>query len=283
MNIEQAQCLLGVAPAAPRQEIVSAHRRLVSTVHPDRCDGPEAARLARQATEARDVLLAPVRPPVPPLSPSEDPALVDDILLRHVRVIVDGAGAPVDALALFRMFRADLRGSGVSAEEARLCCARVFDDDFLALGVARGYWELDSDGVRPVGWVAPAADCRGAAAPGPPAPADAPSSGVGSEVAEWADERVRLWLQGVARWAAAVAAASMFWSGVVGCLSVVAGAFAAGEWLMALLAVPVVFLCVSAAVWILRSFDVDAGALSRPVVGIPAFVLSVAFLFLLVL
>ena len=282
MNIEQAQCLLGVAQAAPRQEIVSAHRRLVSTVHPDRCDGPEAPRLARQATEARDVLLAPVRPPAPALSPSENPALVDDVLLRHVRFIVDGAGAPVDALALFWTFRADLRASGVSAEEARLCCARVFDDDFLALGAARGYWELDSDGVRPVGWVAPAADCRAEAAADPAPPVDAPFPGPGSQVAGWADERLRFWLQGVVRWAAAVAAASMFWLGVVGCLGVVAGAFASGEPLMALLAVPVVFLCESAAVWILRSFEVDAVLLGRPVVGIPGFVLSVAFCFLLV-
>jgi len=282
MNIEQAQCLLGVAQAAPRQEIVSAHRRLVSTVHPDRCDGPEAARLARQATEARDVLLAPVRPAAPALSPAENPALVDDVLLRHVRFIVDGLGAPVDALALFRTLRADLRGAGVSADDARLCCARVFDDDFLALGAARGYWDVDPDGVRPVGWVPPPADCRGAAAPGSAAPADAPSPDSGSEVAEWAEACLRSWLQVVVRWAAAVAAAGMFWSAVVGCVGVLAGAFAAGELLMALLALPVVFLCVSAAVWILRRFDVDPGALSRPAVGLSGLVLSIAFFLLLV-
>ena len=136
MNREQAQCLLGVSSDAGRKEVVSAHRRLIATVHPDKCSGPEAGRLARQATAARDVLLASAETRPRPAPPAENPVVVDDVLLRHVRSLVDGIGGPVDGVDLFRMFRSDLRACGISAEEARVCSARVLDDDFLAAGVA---------------------------------------------------------------------------------------------------------------------------------------------------
>ena len=183
---------------------------------------------------------------------------------------------------LFRMFRADLKACGVSVEEARVCSARVLDDDFLAAGAARGYWELHGDGVRPVGWAAPTAGCQPEAAPEPAGRSDAPLPDPAAEVGQWAAQRVRLWLHGVVRWAAAVAAASMFWSGVVGCTGVVAAAVANGELLMAALAVPVVFLCVFAGAWIMRRFALAYGALSRPVVSVPGLFLSVALFFLLV-
>ena len=219
MNREQAQCLLGVAGDASRQEIVSAHRRLVSTVHPDKCDGPEAGRLARQATEAREVLLAPVRTPSRAVSSSETGGSVDDVLLRHVRVVVDGTGAPLAGVDLYRRFRADLRACGVSAEEARVCSARVLDDDFLAAGAARGYWELDGDGVRPVGWTESPAGSRAAGGRDPhggpeeverAARRAAYSADPVGEVRRWVEDHVRFWFRRVVRWAAAVAAASMF-------------------------------------------------------------------------
>lgn len=85
MNLEQAQCLLGVAQDGTCKDIVSAHRRLITTVHPDKCSGPEAKRLARQATVARDVLLAAAEP-------AEQPApgavqVDDDALFVYVRSV----------------------------------------------------------------------------------------------------------------------------------------------------------------------------------------------------
>lgn len=50
----QARALLGVAPGASHGEIVEAHRRLVSLVHPDRGGTNEQVH---EANAARDLLL----------------------------------------------------------------------------------------------------------------------------------------------------------------------------------------------------------------------------------
>jgi hypothetical protein len=51
----QARNLLGVRKEAAREEIIDAHRRLISQVHPDR--GGTAGQV-HEANDARDVLLA---------------------------------------------------------------------------------------------------------------------------------------------------------------------------------------------------------------------------------
>lgn len=51
-----AYAILGVAPGAGPDEIRAAHRRLISSVHPDRGGSPE---LTRQVNAARDTLLKP--------------------------------------------------------------------------------------------------------------------------------------------------------------------------------------------------------------------------------
>ena len=56
MTPEHARSLLGVGETATDAEIATAYRRLMQTVHPDVCTGPEAERLARNATEARETL-----------------------------------------------------------------------------------------------------------------------------------------------------------------------------------------------------------------------------------
>ena len=58
MTEEHARSLLGVEPNATGSEIANAYRRLMQTVHPDVCKGPEAERLAQQATDAREMLAA---------------------------------------------------------------------------------------------------------------------------------------------------------------------------------------------------------------------------------
>ena len=53
-DLARARKLLGVGPSASRDEIVAAHRRLVTRVHPD-AGGTEG--LAAELNAARDVLL----------------------------------------------------------------------------------------------------------------------------------------------------------------------------------------------------------------------------------
>lgn len=55
----QARNLLGVRRRAPRDEIIEAHRRLITQVHPDR--GGTAGQV-HEANDARDVLLAGLSP-----------------------------------------------------------------------------------------------------------------------------------------------------------------------------------------------------------------------------
>lgn len=52
---DRAREVLGVSAGATREEILAAHRRLVSRVHPDRGGSGEATL---EANAARDVLLA---------------------------------------------------------------------------------------------------------------------------------------------------------------------------------------------------------------------------------
>jgi DnaJ homolog subfamily C member 19 len=53
-TIDRARRLLGVPHAATRQDIIEAHRRLVTQVHPDKGG---TSGLVHEANEARDVLL----------------------------------------------------------------------------------------------------------------------------------------------------------------------------------------------------------------------------------
>ena len=300
MNREQAQCLLGVAADANRKDVVSAHRRLMSTVHPDKCSGPEAGRLARQATAARDLLLAPAEPsfgprrPTSPATPrpSRSEQAVDDVLLRYLRVVVERLGRPLNLAELSLTLRRDLQAGGVPADDVWLWSARVFDADFLAAGVARAFWELHEDGVRPVGWTEPSAGSAGAGEPEPAARSTGAEPVVGRVVFEsdslgrlrrWVAACLQLRVSQVVRWAAAVAAAGMFGLGGVGCSALVMGAVANGELLMTVLAAPVLFVCAFAGVWIMDRFDVAAGVLGRPAVFVPGSILSVVLFLLLVL
>jgi DnaJ homolog subfamily C member 19 len=54
MDEMEARSVLGVAPADDRAAIIAAHRRLISTVHPDKGG---SAELARRVNAARDRLL----------------------------------------------------------------------------------------------------------------------------------------------------------------------------------------------------------------------------------
>ena len=51
---KRARALLGVSPAASREEILEAHKRLIALVHPDRGGRNEDVH---EANAARDILL----------------------------------------------------------------------------------------------------------------------------------------------------------------------------------------------------------------------------------
>ena len=56
---KRARVLLGVAPGAGREDIIDAHRRLMTRVHPDRGGTSEAVH---EANDARDLLLERLGP-----------------------------------------------------------------------------------------------------------------------------------------------------------------------------------------------------------------------------
>ena len=56
---KRARVLLGVAPGAGRTDIIEAHRRLITRVHPDRGGTSEAVH---EANDARDLLLERLGP-----------------------------------------------------------------------------------------------------------------------------------------------------------------------------------------------------------------------------
>ena len=62
-----ARRLLGVEPRASRNEIITAHKRLVALVHPDRGG---TNRQVHEANDARDLLLADM--PAPSLGPDQE-------------------------------------------------------------------------------------------------------------------------------------------------------------------------------------------------------------------
>lgn len=212
----------------------------------------------------------------------------DDVLLRYLRVIVERLGRPLDLAELLRTLRRDLLARGVPAADVRVCLARVLDAEFLTAGVARGFWELHGDGVRPVGWTESSAPAAAAGEPGSAArstraePAASESDSVG-RLRRWVAACLRRRVRQAVRWGAAVSAAGMFGLGVVGCGGLVMGAVANGELLLTALAVPVLFLCGSAGVWLMDRFNVAAGVLGRPAVFVPGSLLSVALFLLLVL
>ena len=68
-QIATAFVILGLEPGKlfDNAKVESAYRRLVRTVHPDVCKGPEAARLFDLVTQARNLLIRtkPVLKPEP--------------------------------------------------------------------------------------------------------------------------------------------------------------------------------------------------------------------------
>lgn len=63
----RARRLIGVEPGAGRDEIIAAHRRLTTQVHPDKGGSTVAMQ---QANAARDLLLADL--PGPPIGAADD-------------------------------------------------------------------------------------------------------------------------------------------------------------------------------------------------------------------
>ena len=81
MDQEHALLLLGVKENATDAEITAAYRRLMQTVHPDVCKGPEAARLTQEAINAREILTTETTPPATITEPIHDDTALQEVVL----------------------------------------------------------------------------------------------------------------------------------------------------------------------------------------------------------
>ena len=157
MTRDEALVVLGVEPQAEAAEVDSAYRRLMRTVHPDICSGPEAGRLARQAAVARGVLreqaqvsLSPTgsaqhqsRPQsVWPMSGSP-PGVVDDgHLARIVVAVVEVVGGCLSRDEVVAAVVGAVEWGGVAPAVRLAAVERLRHRDFWGFGQRSGLWKL---------------------------------------------------------------------------------------------------------------------------------------------
>ena len=82
MTREQARLILGVEISASSDDIRSAHRRVMRSVHPDTNRTEEAERFARMANEAREILDPPALAD-DPAPPAHEPTEGEFEAARH--------------------------------------------------------------------------------------------------------------------------------------------------------------------------------------------------------
>ena len=168
MTREQACLILGVKLHASREEIRSAHRRVMRTVHPDTNKTEEAQRLARMANEAREVLDSPEReapfdsmPHAEPASPGAagvDPGRRDfdvawglqnhatDVIKKHL----DTTGSPLEMDEIGDLVLESLEPRRVAPAARRILSVMVTASWFLQQGSDNGYWTFDGITLRSV-------------------------------------------------------------------------------------------------------------------------------------
>ena len=259
MTREQARTLLGVSDNATQQEIARAYRHLMATVHPDVCRGPEAERLARQASEARQALLAPEISAPHVQENRED---VDDQQLMEIVVVtLCDRGGILTKTGIRQAVLLELMAAGFGADRSRTSSARVSDREFLEAGAVAGLWEIRGEEV----WLAVAAS--GSRVTEGEAPKTPPRAGEPAPL-------------GLLRWLAAVAASALMVLVGVGGLGMLGGV-AAANW-------PWVAVCtvgsgsvLVAVGWITWRFQLAEDAFSKPTVIVPGVVCGFVLLALL--
>ena len=152
MTHEEARIVLGVPPNASKTEITEAYKRLMRTVHPDICKGPEADRLAKQATHARDVLSEPHwaqnhRGARAADGTASEPQqrrgdATDDELARLVIMILQQRGAHVRADEIIDSVVELIQILNLTPEERSRASDRIATNDFWANGIDTGLWEI---------------------------------------------------------------------------------------------------------------------------------------------
>ena len=150
MTREHARSLLGVSDTATDAEIATAYRRLMQTVHPDVCKGPEAERLARNATEAR-ATLSGKEEPRPGRGPrtradwsryqDHDERQLQEIVLR----VLDQSGGTATATALTMQILRETRD--IPNHQRRAWNRRMTDIRFWNAGQALGLWKIDGNRI----------------------------------------------------------------------------------------------------------------------------------------
>ena len=150
MTREHARSLLGMSDTATDAEIANAYRRLMQTVHPDICTGPEAERLARDATDAR-AILSRKEEPRPGRGPrtradwsryqDHDEQQLQEIVLR----VLDQSGGTATATTLTMQILRETRG--IPHHQRRAWNRRMTDIRFWNDGQALGLWKIDGNRI----------------------------------------------------------------------------------------------------------------------------------------
>ena len=143
MTAEAARILLGVDDDATEVESAAAHRRLIDTVHPDVCRGPEAARLARQGTNARNFLCIGRA-----LESTADDTRADDPVLQAmvVRALAKTDGHAAVATVVSEVFTALRR---TRAPERDAWTRRLGETSFWSEGGNLRLWRIHWDRISP--------------------------------------------------------------------------------------------------------------------------------------
>ena len=171
MTRDEASVVLGVTPQAEPAEVDSAYRRLMRTVHPDVCRGPEAGRLTRQAAVARGVLREQSQASLPPTDSAEHrsrpqsawpvsgypPGVVDDVHLARIVVsVVQVVGGSLPRDDVVAAVVAAVEWGSVGPVVRSAVVERLGHRDFWGFGQRSGFWHLRGrDIVLPSGQYTP--------------------------------------------------------------------------------------------------------------------------------
>ena len=159
MTRAEALIVLGVPAEVEPAEVESAYRRLMRTVHPDVCSGPEAGRLSRQAAEARRLLREtlcvgePSAPrgearwgpvPDPPGSVPGTPwgVVHDSELARTVVLVVQAAAGSLSMAEVIGEVRASGDWDRLPLDVRDAVFRRLCEPDFWGFGSRSGLWEV---------------------------------------------------------------------------------------------------------------------------------------------
>ena len=193
MTRDEALVVFGVSSEAGSEEVDAAYRRLMRTVHPDVCRGPEAGRLSRQAGVARQLLSSADLHSAPAGAGSGDRAaasspsssagssassrssgfapgvVVDDVhLARIVRSLLGVAGGSVSHSELLRAALDALDAASLPADVRVAAGRRLRTPDFWMFGRRTGLWQFCNDDVVLPGVVQPPYNARRGPSSAPP-------------------------------------------------------------------------------------------------------------------